>query len=214
MFLSKFDSSIDLDNGKAAIALFCSQDHGKKEQHAVIAVELRTASGQYELKTLDFYPAARVSEGSYNNHLFERGEDKVRDGQVRVRTSVLSEAKTKEQLFQELHIADGLIRNYRVGEYDAAIAEQLIQNAIGQRPPHSPKFRYSGLELEADDPTLVIRNCITWAREQLTNAGITLSGTAFAKLLESTGETSESAMDLNIPKRHVADTGETSCRIM
>lgn len=212
MFLSRFDSSIDLDAGKAAVVLFCSQDHGKKEQHAIIAVELK-ANNQYQLYTLDFYPASKVNDNLYGNGSIYRWEDKIRDGEVRVRTSPLAVGTTKEQLLTNLHISDGLLRNYRVGAYDTSVGSKLIQNARAQLPPNAPKFRYSGLCLENDVPELKIFNCLTWAKTLMDSADIEIARSVFASSLESSGETAETGLGLNIPKVHTVETGSW-CNIM
>lgn len=212
MFLSRFDSSIDLDEGKAAIVLFCSQDHGKKEQHAIIAVELKVNNG-YQLYTLDFYPAGEMNDRLYGNGSIDRWQDKIRDGEVRVRNSHLSVGTTKEQLLANLHISDGLLRNYRVAAYDASVGSELIASARAQLPPNSPKFRYSGLRLENDIPELRIFNCITWAKTLMNSAKIEIACSVFASSLESCGETTETGLGLNIPKVHIIETG-TWCNIM
>ncbi len=213
MFLSKFDATIDLDDGRAAIVLFCSQHHGKKEQHAIIAIELKI-NGSYQLYTLDFLPAGRSNDTLYGNSNRDRWEDKVREGQVRVRNSEIHAGTTREQLLASLHIVDSaLLSNYRVGDYGAQIGATLIAEARKQLSPNSPKYRYSGLKLHDDEPGLLIFSCITWAKDLLTRAGIEdLPHSVFASLLESSGETSETSMGLKIPIVHTVDTGR--CNIL
>ena len=203
MCYSKFDSSIDLSQGKVAIALFCSLKAQIKEQHAIIGIELTNENG-HQLYTLDFHPSERVNDNLYGNNSIVRWEDKIREGAVGVRVSQISVDTTSEHLFQAIGIQDGLIRSYRVGSYDLDIGKQLI-NQAREQIQSPPKFRYSGIKLPTDVPVLRIFNCFTWAKDLIARVGLEIDVSHFSRLLESTGNAIESSIQVNIPFAHTID---------
>lgn len=214
MFLSKFDSGIDLDDGVASVVLYCSQHEDKRNQHAVIAIELKVGAYEYKLYTIDFSPSSAANMSLYGNG--EQGDWRhyIREGQVRSRISTLLANTTKQALCRTLAIEDGFLQNYRVGSYSVDIANEIINTANNQKPPNSPKFRYSGMTFDDDPQGLAIFNCITWAKKTLSDAGIDLPKSPFASILGSTGETYEYCYDQHIPKVHATDVSPSFCLIL
>ena len=108
---SLFDQMVDLEQ-KAIFIVYCKQNHDKKEQHALFAVEKYDTENGHSLYTYDFYPASGVDNSLWGNQNRD-AYNKIRRGEVRTRVIDLGDV-TKEQVFETLKIKNGVFyRNYK-----------------------------------------------------------------------------------------------------
>lgn len=205
---SLFDQLVNLEE-EVVFLVYVKTDHGKREQHALLAIERYLPNNSHILNTYDFYPASHVDNTLFGNENRD-AYNKIREGEVRRRERSLEDS-TKEEVFEFLKIKDGLFyRTFRQGTCSIGAAAQLIQLAEVDYL-HPPHFIYSGISTESDPVT--VYNCITWVKHVLKEAGINVTPSFLTSLVENTtGIAMEECCGMNIPKVNAAETSP-SCRI-
>lgn len=207
---SLFDQMVDLEQ-KSIFIVYCKENHNKKEQHALFAVEKYDTEDGHNLYTYDFYPASGVDNsiwGNQNRDVY----NKIRLGEVRTRVINL-DGVTKEKIFETLKIKNGVFyRNYKQDSCPIPNANLAIEKAEleSKNPPY---FIYSGKTTNSDP--VVVYNCITWIKHLLKDSGVDISASFLTSLVENTtGIAVEECCGMNIPKFGATETSPSLCRLV
>jgi hypothetical protein len=204
MKISLFDSAITLNDNNVLIILYCKIEEEKKEQHAVLLIET-FKNDQHSLYSFDFRPAGPINDQEFGNSQRDC-YNKIRLGDVRERNIPDLSGITKEEIFNKLHINDGIFfKNYRYLTRNMAEATALINQARYEKD-HSPYFIYSGKKTDPDP--VDVYNCITWIKHLFAVAHVKEpDATLLTRLISNTsGMSAEWCFGGVVPIVHTTET--------
>jgi hypothetical protein len=189
---SLIDSSINLE-ANDCIVLF------SKRHHALIGLEMYF-DDKRSFYLMDFLPTTGIDLTSA-----EVRDSRVIDGKVRIRQFSVADL-TKEQLFGQFHLSDGMIRNYRTASCTRDQSVTLL-SLVKASQGHPPKFQINGNYAKG----ATTHNCITWAETHLKAAGIHVGANLLIQISDTTFVSSSDSF-VAIPEYHTRDS--SSCHIL